>query len=50
MQLPMVLESNKWNLVVLDLDDLTKRAFGAEYSFCRRVTAKSDMRIAKIFF
>lgn len=49
-QLPMVLEAGKWNLVVLDLDDLTKRAFGAEYQCCRKIVAKSDMRISKIFF
>jgi len=46
----MKLESKKWNLVVLDLDDFTRRAFGAEYAYCRRVIVRSDMRVAKIFF
>ena len=39
-----------WNYICMDIEDMTEKAFGARFSFCRRVTLFATTRIARIFF
>ncbi|ORX59762.1 DUF667-domain-containing protein [Hesseltinella vesiculosa] len=47
--MPLRLEPG-WNQMVLDLADLTKRAYGTSYSETSRVTIHANCRLRRVFF
>lgn len=47
--MPLVL-SRGWNIVVLDLADIVKRAFGTHYMMCTFVAVHASVRIARCYF
>eukprot|EP01095_Lingulamoeba_sp_RSL-Kostka_P002149 TRINITY_DN1303_c0_g2_i1.p1 TRINITY_DN1303_c0_g2~~TRINITY_DN1303_c0_g2_i1.p1 ORF type:complete len:218 (+),score=54.37 TRINITY_DN1303_c0_g2_i1:73-726(+) len=49
--LPLRLEEEKgWNNITLDLNNISKRAFGTAYSETRRVTVHANCRLRRIYF
>jgi hypothetical protein len=40
----------EWNLVVLNLTELTKEAFGTEYAETLKVQVNANCRLRRIFF
>ena len=47
---PLHLKQDQWNYLCLDLEDLTRRAFGTNYLTAVQLRVFSTCRIWKIFF
>lgn len=48
--IPLDIISKQWNLLRLNLADLTERAWGTEYSLCTGVILHSSVAIARVYF
>jgi len=48
--IPLELINKQWNLLRLNLADLTNRAWGVEYHMCRGVIIHASLSIARVYF
>lgn len=49
-QLPLNVTDNGWQRICLDLDDITKNAFGTTYLKCVNISVTGTCRVGKIYF
>lgn len=48
--LPLTLDNGEWNIIIIDLQSLTKRVFNTKYKHCNRIKIFANTRVRRIYF
>jgi len=48
--LPLKLDNGEWNIIIIDLQSLTKKVFNTKYKHCNRIKIFANTRVRRIYF